>query len=209
MKVIPWEDNLSSEQQSLLVGSLLGDARLESRSSAGTARLRIHHSDRQKNYLFWKYDLLKPFVNREPWKTTWIDKRNQQPYHSWFFHTKTSSVFTHWWHLFYVNGTKIVPESLEHYLDQLALAVWFMDDGCFQPESLILNTQSFSLQENKFLQDLFLQKFEACPGIQHDRRNVRLYFGKKATTKIRSIIDPYLLASFHKVVPVTTEPVKG
>lgn len=201
MKVIPWEDRLSTEQQSLLIGSLLGDARLECRSKRGTARLRKHHAESQKDYLFWKYQLLKRFVTRKPWKTTWVDRRNNRPYTSWFFHTKTSSVFTEWWRLFYPDRTKLLPKIIGPYLDPMALAVWFMDDGCFQSHSIILNTQSFSLAENEFLQKLFRQKFRAQPGIQQDRRNVRLYFGKNASKKIWSIVRPHLLPSFTRRSP--------
>ena len=47
------------DQFQLILGSLLGDARLECRSKSirakHTARLRIHQSDKQKDYVFWKY----------------------------------------------------------------------------------------------------------------------------------------------------------
>ena len=45
------------DQLQLILGSLLGDARLECRSKSirakHTARLRIHQSDRQKDYVFY------------------------------------------------------------------------------------------------------------------------------------------------------------
>jgi hypothetical protein len=206
MRVIPWEDSLCPEQRSLLVGCLLGDGRLECRSKAGSARLRIHHADQQRDYVFWKYNLLKPWVDRFPWKTTYVDKRNGEAYVSWFFHTRTLEIFKPWWQFFYPDGAKILPETIGQFLDPMALAVWFMDDGCFREECIILNTQSFSLHENKFLRDYFIQEHGVRPIIQKDRRNVRLYFGKSSKEKLLSIIRPFLLSTFYKIIPVTTDP---
>lgn len=198
MRVIPWEDSLNPEQQSLLVGSMLGDARLECRSKQGTARLRIHHADQQKDYVFWKYNLLKPLVLRPPWRTAWKDKRNGEIYVSWFFHTKTTAILESWWRFFYPEGTKILPSSFGSLLNPLALAVWFMDDGCFQEDSIILNTQSFSREEHTGLQQYFRERYGIEPSIQQDRRNVRLYFGKTEKDKVLSIITSHLLPSFRK-----------
>jgi hypothetical protein len=205
-RAIPWEDHLTPKQQSILIGSLLGDARLECRSKSGTARLRIHQSDRQKDLVFWKYDHFRLWVKREPWKTTCVDSRNGKTYLSWFFHTQISSIFTPWLELFYPNKRKILPKSIVEYLNPLTLAVWFMDDGCFQKNAIILNTQSFSVSDHYLLHEIFIQHYGITAGIQKDRENVRLYFGKYSTEKILSIIRPYLLKTFYKTIPVTTDP---
>lgn len=207
-KAIPWEDGLNSKQRSILIGSLLGDARLECRSITGTARLRIHQSDRQRDLVFWKYQEFKSLVYRKPWKTSWMDKRNGKTYVSWFFHTKTTEEFRPWVRAFYPNGKKVLPYHIFHLLDPLALAVWFMDDGCFSNQTIILNTQSFSDQEHSFLQEWFQKRWLILPAIHHDRKNLRLYFGKRWNQKLLKMIEPHLLPSFYKTVPVTTEVLK-
>lgn len=206
MQVIPWEESLSAEQKSLLIGCILGDGRLECRSKNGTARLRIHHADGQKEYLFWKYNLLKSWVDRPPWKTAWTDQRNGRMYVSWFFHTKTSPVFHPWWQLFYSHGTKHVPEDIHARLEPFAIAVWFMDDGCFQEKSIILNTQSFGREEQQRLVDYFRTQFGIRASFQKDRENTRLYFGASERRKIFAVIEPHLLPMFQKTFPVTTDP---
>ena len=59
-----------SHQFDVIIGSLLGDARLECRSvglrNPITARLRVHHGEKQKEYVFWKYEVLKDLVLKEP-----------------------------------------------------------------------------------------------------------------------------------------------
>ena len=204
MKVIPWEDSLNSTQQSVLIGSLLGDARLECRSKSGSARLRIHHAERQRDLVMWKYQVFQDLAARPPWSTDWLDKRNGKTYRSWFFHTKTTLIFREWHQLFYPSPKKVIPQGLKQMLDPLALATWFMDDGCFQDSCIILNTQSFSVVEQKCLSQIFCEKYGVLPTLQKDRKNYRLYFGKKKKQIIENIIRPHVLESFYKTIPVTT-----
>lgn len=209
MKAIPWEDKkLTVRQQEILIGSLLGDGRIECRSLQGSARFRVHHADSQRELLFWKYDEFQDFVRREPWSTDWYDKRNSQWYRSWFFHTETSSIFAPPCKMFYVYKTKQVPNDIAAYLTPLAVAVWIADDGCGTPESLILNTQSFSLEEQKRLLDALEKRYMVQGTINRDRKNFRLRFNRANTNKLRLIVQsfdiPILKTKF--LVPVTTNP---
>ncbi|OGI91787.1 hypothetical protein A2933_02295 [Candidatus Nomurabacteria bacterium RIFCSPLOWO2_01_FULL_46_18] len=57
------QSKFSSHQIDVIIGSLLGDARLECRSkgirASYTARFRVHHGEKQKDYVIWKYQMLK------------------------------------------------------------------------------------------------------------------------------------------------------
>lgn len=192
--MIPWEDNfgaLSKNQEELIIGSLLGDARLECRSLKETARLRIHHADSQKDYLFWKFKQLENLTACSPRRHEYVDKRNGKQVISWYFHTRTLASLGKLHSLFYKLGRKVVPVNLIGLLTPLALSVWIMDDGCFYRDYLILNTQSFSLDEQRDLQTIFKKKFLLDVGIQKDRRNFRLYFSRKATVALRSIVPGF------------------
>ena len=205
--MIPWEDDfdmLSKKQKELVVGSLLGDGRLECRSTKGTARLRIHHADSQKDYLFWKFKQLKNITFTKPKRHEYIDKRYSTKVVSWYFHTKTLSSLGRYHKLFYRDQKKIIPKSLERMVTPFSLALWIMDDGCLYKQSLILNTQSFTFDENEYLKIFFLKKFSVKVGLQKDRRNFRLYFPRPATKRIQYIIEPFLFNS--KFIPVETDP---
>ena len=122
----------SQEQIDLLIGSLLGDARLECRSrgirSPISARLRIHQSATQCEYVFWKYSILEKLVLNMPRKVrTWRDPKRHKDYFSWYFYTKTFSEFGDLYHYFYKNGVKILPDSIFEFVSPRALAIWFMD----------------------------------------------------------------------------------
>ena len=205
--MIPWEDDfdkIPKKQEELIIGSLLGDGRLECRSLANTARLRIHHADSQKDYLFWKFKQLQNLVKTNPKRHEYVDKRYYTKVVSWYFHTKTLVSLSKLYCLFYINGKKVLPENIGAMLTPFALAVWIMDDGCLYKQSLIINTQNFSLDEQRCLQEVFKEKYNVEIGIHKDRRNFRLYFPKEATKRILQIIAPFLFGS--KFIPVETDP---
>lgn len=197
---------LTEPQKDILVGSLLGDGRLECRSKTGTARFRVHHADSQHSYVLWKYLFFKELVMCAPWSTDWLDKRFQRTYRSWFFHTITSSLFRPTLTRFYLNGTKIVPIDIVQNLTPLAIAVWVMDDGCLSNKSLILNTQSFTLSEQRLLLTALKQRYGISGFINRDRNNFRLRFSPEQTEKISRVVRPHIIESLQsKIVPVSTE----
>ena len=103
-------------QLQLIIGSLMGDARLECRSKGirakHTARLRIHQSDKQKEYVLWKYQQVKEFVLRGPRFTkVWHDPKRNKDHFSWYFHTKSTENFGLIHKIFYKDGVKIVPKE--------------------------------------------------------------------------------------------------
>jgi hypothetical protein len=100
---------LTDQQKEVLVGSLLGDGRLECRSKCGTARFRVHHAESQRELVIWKYKIFRNLTHGAPWSTNWLDKRVDRCYRSWFFHTLTTDSFTPILRRFYSNGIKIIP----------------------------------------------------------------------------------------------------
>ena len=208
MKIIPWEDNqlLSDLQKDIIIGCLLGDGRLECRAKSGTARFRVHHAESQCEFLFWKYEKFQNMVHGAPWRTEWLDKRNGHVYGSWFFHTRTSHVFESFHRRFYQKGIKIIPKDIRKDLTPRALAVWIMDDGCKTRNEIILNTQSFTLDEQKLLLEELIKLYGIHGTINRDRKNYRLRFGKVAAEKLSRLVEPFIIESlFTKIVPVSTE----
>ncbi len=197
---------LTNQQKDILVGCLLGDGRLECRSKIGTARFRVHHADSQRNYLWWKYRCFQEIVTRAPWSTDWLDKRNKCLYRSWFFHTVTSNLFTPTLNRFYPHRKKVVPTDIVQDLTPLTVAVWIMDDGCLSEKSLILNTQSFTLNEQHRLLSAMKRRYGIEGFVNRDRSNFRLRFGREQTEVLSGIVRPYVVESLQsKIVPVSTE----
>jgi len=199
--------SISPIQKETIIGCLLGDGRLECRSKEGSARLRIHQGWKQKDLVFWKYKALRNLVSCPPRKIVcWKNPKNGEDYFSWYFHTWTLPEFRDFHETFYLDGRKIIPENIAELLTPLSLAVWVMDDGCNTGDSLILNTQNYSISEHLKLQKIFQERFGVLPTINKDRDEFRLRFNRKNASKIIKNITANIIPSMrYKIVPVETE----
>lgn len=201
---------LSSKQKEIIFGTLLGDGRLECRSKQGTARLRIHHGAKQKELVFWKYYEFKNLSLRQPRLIkSWVNPREETDYYSYYFHTKTLSELGEFYRLFYRRKTKIFPKSTIIFLTPLALAVWYMDDGCYHNSSIILNTQNFTLNEQEQCKKILFKKFGVFSTIAKDRNKFRIIITRQSVNKFLKIVRRNVIPSLtYKIVPVTTSFIK-
>jgi hypothetical protein len=201
---------ISLFQKEVINGCLLGDGRLECRSREGSARLRIHHGWRQKELIFWKYKVLKNLVSCPPRKIVcWKNPKNSENYYSWYFHTLTLIELKDFHQKFYQGKKKRLPQEIFEILTPVSLAVWIMDDGCYDRGSLILNTHHLTLEGNKIIQKVLKRKFNLSTGINKDRNHWRLRFLKSEFQKLKNLIEPFLIHSMrYKIVPVETESIK-
>ncbi|MCD6220350.1 hypothetical protein J7K43_08220 [Candidatus Calescamantes bacterium] len=201
---------ISQFQKEVINGCLLGDGRLECRSKEGSARLRIHHGWKQKELVFWKYETLKNLVSCPPRRIVcWKNLKNNEDYYSWYFHTLTLKEFREFYQAFYWNGDKRLPKKIVEIFTPVSLAVWIMDDGCNTGDSLILNTQSYSLKEQERLKEALWKKYRIFSTINKDRDKFRLRFNSWNASKIIKIIIPHIIPSMrYKIVPVETESVR-
>src|SRR3989344_3160814 len=185
-----------SHQLDVIIGSLLGDARLECRSkgirASYTARLRVHHGEKQKDYVNWKYQTLKDLVSREPQEIKWHNEKRNLNEVSWFFHTKTLKSFGVIHEIFYKSGKKVFPkETLSIFTDAM-LAVWFMDDGSNNGNNLTLNTHSFSIEDQHTIIDFLKEKYSINPKLVKDRHQWRIAIGSFDYQRFIDTITPYI-----------------
>ena len=148
--------NLPPEAHSVIVGSLLGDGYLTPNGS-----LQIEHRLDHASYVCWEYEMLNCVAGKPPKVVERHDSRTARTYRSMRFYTR--SVLKSFRDRFYPDRRKVVPSSIGDLLDPMALAVWFMDDGgrgARTPRGLVINTSSFSLEEQSLLQSVMKAKFE-------------------------------------------------
>lgn len=196
----------SPHQIDVIIGSLLGDARLECRSVGirhpVTARLRIHQGDKQKEYVFWKYDIFKEFVLEPPRRImVWYDKQREHRHYSWYFHTKSLEElgWIHEW--IYHDNKKVFPENIENLITPKMLAVWFMDDGSNTVKSFTLSTHCFSYEEQVRIVRLLQNRFDISATIVKDRTKLKIRIGYKEYEKFANIVRPFIIPSMsYKIV---------
>ena len=201
----------SQEQIDLLIGSVLGDARLECRSKGVrypiSARLRIHQSDTQKEYVFWKYSVLEKLVLKEPRRVkTWRDPKRQKDHFSWYFHTKTLRELGDLYHYFYKDNVKILPDSVFDFINPRALAIWFMDDGSNTGSGLTISTHCFALADQKRIVAFLREKYDIAATIVKDRKQFKIGIGKHEAKNFIEVVKPFIIPSmeYKIVIPVTT-----
>ena len=185
-----------SHQLDVIIGSLLGDARLECRSKgirgSYTARFRVHHGEKQKGYVWWKYKILEDLVSCAPKEISWTNKKRNLHEVSWYFHTKSLRNFGIIHEIFYKNGVKKFPTEILPIFSDRMLAIWYMDDGSNNNGNITLNTHSFSLEDQKIIIDFLKKKYQISPTIVKDRNQWKIAIGRKDYNLFLSIIAPFI-----------------
>ena len=189
---------------SIVVGSLLGDAYVYRNGT-----LQIEHALSQRAYVEWKYRQLASAAGKPPKEVERVDRRNGKHYWSLRFYTR--ALFREQQKDFYVEGIKRVPPQIADWLDPLALAVWFMDDGGRsgqKRQSMIWNVASFNSEDHDRLQKALLNLYGLETTIQRAGKGIHLYVRSVSARRFMEIIHPYIIPSMlYKLPldPVTTE----
>ena len=196
------QKSFSQSQINILIGSVLGDARLECRSNGMrnpiSARLRIHQSDKQKEYVFWKYLVLKNLVSKAPRKVkTWHDPKRNKDHYSWYFHTKTFPELGELYHYFYKNKIKVLSEDVFDLLTSQAIAIWFMDDGSNVRNGYTISTHNFEFRDQLRIVDFLKLKYEIVSTVVRDREKFKIYIGSAEYNKFSKIVKPFIIPSMN------------
>ena len=193
--------SLSSVQNAILVGSLLGDGTLRRQDNRLNVLFEVNHSEKQKKYVDWKWQHFQEHVLTKP-----KIRKNSGQRIAYRFTTRSLPVFTEYYQQFYSDGKKKIPKNL--ILDPLSLAVWFMDDGSKSYSSFYLNTQQFSLPEQEFLMKLLSDTFGLNSRLNRDKNYFRLRIDTNSSKSLKKIVEPFIIPSLkYKLTndPVTTE----
>lgn len=191
-------ERLTEQQYQLVIGSLFGDASITPTGGSDTHHyncyFRVGHRIEDKEYLLWKYHILEPFCSNKAiytTKTKYIKKNGE---HSVIMRmlTRTSPIFTELRETFY-DKTKISPEEKLYELNDLGLAIWFMDDGCYNKKRSMLCTHCFTMEEKKGIASYFKSVWGISSGIAKDNSGYYTFFNTENTKKLVEIIKPYIV----------------
>lgn len=196
------QSELSPLQVEVIIGSVLGDARLECRSTGirypTSARVRVHQSDVQKEYVFWKYKALENLCSKEPRRVmVWHDPKRNKDHYSWYFHTKTMTGLSEVHRWFYHDGVKVFPKDIEHVLTPRMLAVWFMDDGSHTGKGATINTHCFSMEEQERVVKMLRDRFDITATIVKDRTKYKIAINRWGYEKLVDIIAPFIIPTMN------------
>lgn len=80
-----------------------------------------------------------------------------------------------------------------------------MDDGCLMTnrEGFTFNTQSFTREENERLRECLRDAFNlAHTSLHRDKMRVRLYIKKASLSRLRQLLQEYMLPGFTYKLPI-------
>lgn len=181
--------SLTQRQISIIIGSILGDGHLRIIPGRKDAFLEINHSIKAKEYVLWKYSELENICNSGPKERSTNEGRI-----AYRFFTKQHPEITELFKKFYVDCRKVIPKID---LNELILAIWFMDDGSKTSKGdVYLNTQQFSLNDQKRL--LYnLRNLGVRARLNKDKKYYRIRILKESIAHFNKLISPYIVESMR------------
>ena len=195
---------LSEQQKSLIIGSILGDGYIRQLPGRADAFLEINHSSKAKEYVDYKYSILKNICESSP-KERFTDELHTKK--AYRFYTKQHKDITTLYEQFYKNNKKVIPRNLT--IDPIVLAIWYMDDGSKTQHKLndaninvYLNTQQFSLADQKYLLHL-LRQIGISARLNKDKIYYRIRILKESLPLFMKMIDTQVIESMRYKMVVT------
>jgi hypothetical protein len=165
---------LNSDQYQILLGSYLGDGYISKQSNYSTYRLKFTHSKKQESYFKLKCNIFN------------IDKK----YLIDSGYTKKKNILTSNY-----SSTFIINDFIENELvniDARGLAIWYMDDGSINNNSISLHTNKFSYDENLKLKDILLNNFNLNCTISKNKNYYYLRLDVKNSKSFLKMIKTYM-----------------
>lgn len=183
-----------------VLGMLLGDAALM--RDRGSFRLDISHGASQFNYFMWKKKLLQHHGKVQPYKTGFGSKAYRFRYYDKDFLTEI-------WDICYRDGKKKITESWTKELNDLSLALWYQDDGCFTSIGPKINniyserrsfffTCGFDHESIQVLCDWLTINNLKCKIKIHKKKYEILQLGDCSTRLLWDRVAPFLILK-HKI----------
>lgn len=175
------ELHLTDVQKELIMFSLLGDGHICKREREPL--FIVSHAANQKDYLFWKYKLLKNVCNHAP--TLYTNKKSN-------FNTDKTYLCQD----FYKFNTKICDDLLPirnmsrsdiiSQLNEFGLSIHLLDDGSCSQGYWNLCYAAFTPEEKVLYCTILKEKFNLEAHVRKDERYIG--FNKKDSQKISEII---------------------
>ena len=192
--------SLTRNQKAILVGTLLGDGYLQ-KTGEKNARLRLEHGGKQKDYVLWKMHAFPRLFQGKPNQLHRVHPKTLKTYEYWRAQSSSSPVLGVWRKLFYPSGKKRIPENLAEILTEpLALAVWYMDDGYYNPKdkNSFLYLGRVSRKEAECAQDTLIKNFELSARIYDKKeKGFALYLATVEPKKLHVLTkEPVVLPTF-------------
>ena len=193
------EKPITDRQRSILLGSLMGDAY---KGPGTTSAVKFKHSGSQREYIDWLFMEFKEHVTpRGIVCNPVIDWRSEKKTYAYDFYTHANSDIEKYISMFYDDNKKIVSKKILDQLDELSLAVWYMDDGKSYVKdgyisSMTICTDSFSVSECELIVEWMMSQWNINAYIKMSKgKHPRIKIRSDNISRFISIIESHVIPS--------------
>lgn len=210
---------LTFEEKTLIVGSLLGDGHMRKRGGKrANPELMIEQTVKHKEYIFWLKDCLVRWISNPETAIRQCrhPNKNGKTYHSYAFQCVAHPAFDELYSMFYQDGKKTLNVDLiELYFTPLSLAVWIMEYGFLsgneKRNGIAIN--SFTMEEVNQLRNLLQKKYNLkswiCKRTRHLDISYEIHFDKRSSIEIRNLIGGLIVPSMKYKLRASSETTNG
>lgn len=202
---------MTGRQKAILVGMVLGDAFLQ-RTGENNARIRLEHSKKQKDYLIWKARQFPEYFQGKPNFLTRFNGQFRQTYSYVRWQSNASPEIGKFRKIFYnSSGKKLIPPLIKELLiEQISLAVWYMDDGYLyhRDKMIYIYLSKYTRGEQDSLLKTLKENFNLSPRLKIKKTgSLVLIFPVEESKKFLQLVSSYIIPSMTRKLldPVTTE----
>ncbi|MFK7678657.1 hypothetical protein ACI3ER_11505 [Bacillus sp. Wb] len=171
---------LNQEQEDLIIGSLLGDGHITNEKYSPL--FIVSHAEDQKDYLYWKYNILKDLCNQEPKRQDSKEKVfgeesfMSQP--SYRIHTRVYDDL--------IRMRDMSRIELVKSLTNFSFSIWMLDDGNRAVSNWSLCLGQIDDELTNVLEKVLKERFDISFYIKKDQRYIE--FDAESSRTIDSII---------------------
>lgn len=173
--------HLTDLQHDLIMFSLLGDGHVDKRETQPV--FIVSHAENQKDYLYWKYDILKSICNSEPSyikeSTTYFGDKQYKCQSNYRISTRIINEL--------IPIRSMSKSDIINSMTEFGLAIQFLDDACCNKAGYWeLCYAAFTEEEKELYRTILKEKFGIEARLRKDNRYIG--FGKDDSKKISDII---------------------
>ena len=183
----------NSSEKSILIGMIIGDGWVN--FNRKTSYISFYHTPSQEEYLKFKAELLKEL---DIYGTIKYSPKTKSNYPKWKYWSKSYRKINLYRLMYSFRNTpekrrKRIILKMLNCLDELGIALWFMDDGYNDHKRNLINlaTQSFTLEENQIIQKWFLNKWNIEFKI-YRRKDKYFLVTYKDAKKFKELVKPFI-----------------
>ncbi|WP_186310925.1 hypothetical protein [Siminovitchia fortis] len=190
----------------LMTGKLLGDGCI-TKQQGRKPRFQFMHKKDDMDWAWYCFEKLKDFIPLNPPVYKRVnDKRLREGFSEAFFvQSKTDELITFMESIWYKNRKKVLPvDFIEKYFNVEALVWWYQDDGHLKldagiPRKIVLSTDSFTIEENRFLIKLLERKFKLLFSL--DGQNRLILYDQVQIIYFLQLVKPFIHPTMnHKLI---------